>query len=64
VTGTDAVPAPDQPRRNSLLTRTTQVDHANIAPRVTAANRMFEDPSISCASGTRQTTADHAMAVQ
>jgi MFS transporter, DHA2 family, multidrug resistance protein len=32
---------------NSLLTRSTQVNHAEIAQHVTAVNRMFEDPMIA-----------------
>jgi MFS transporter, DHA2 family, multidrug resistance protein len=32
---------------NSLLTRNTQVNHADIAQHVTAVNRMFEDPMIA-----------------
>ena len=32
---------------NSLLTRNTQVNHADIAQHVTALNRMFEDPMIA-----------------
>jgi DHA2 family multidrug resistance protein len=32
---------------NSLLTRNTQVNHAEIAQHVTAVNRMFEDPMIA-----------------
>ena len=32
---------------NSLLTRNTQVNHADIAQHVTAVNRMFEAPMIS-----------------
>src|SRR5258706_15532509 len=32
---------------NSLLTRNTQVNHAEIAQHVTAVNRMFEDPIIA-----------------
>jgi DHA2 family multidrug resistance protein len=32
---------------NSLLTRNTQVNHAEIAQHVTAVNRMFEEPMIS-----------------
>jgi len=32
---------------NSLLTRNTQVNHADIAQHVTAVNRMFEDPMIT-----------------
>jgi MFS transporter, DHA2 family, multidrug resistance protein len=32
---------------NSLLTRNTQVNHADIAQHVTAVNRMFEAPTIS-----------------
>jgi DHA2 family multidrug resistance protein len=32
---------------NSLLTRNTQVNHADIAQYVTAVNRMFDDPTIA-----------------
>ncbi len=32
---------------SALLTRNTQVNHADIVAHVTAANRMFEDPAIS-----------------
>jgi DHA2 family multidrug resistance protein len=32
---------------NSLLTRNTQVNHADIAQHVTAVNRMFEEPMIA-----------------
>ena len=32
---------------NSLLTRNTQVNHADIAQHVTAVNRIFEDPAIA-----------------
>jgi DHA2 family multidrug resistance protein len=32
---------------NSLLTRNTQVNHAEIAQHVTSVNRMFEDPMIT-----------------
>jgi MFS transporter, DHA2 family, multidrug resistance protein len=32
---------------NSLLTRNTQINHADIAQHVTAVNRMFEDPTIA-----------------
>jgi DHA2 family multidrug resistance protein len=32
---------------NSLLTTNTQVNHAEIAPSVSAVNRMFEDPAIA-----------------
>jgi DHA2 family multidrug resistance protein len=32
---------------NSLLTRNTQVNHADIAQHVTAVNRMFDDPTIA-----------------
>jgi MFS transporter, DHA2 family, multidrug resistance protein len=32
---------------NSLLTRNTQVNHADIAQHVTAVNRLFEDPTIA-----------------
>jgi MFS transporter, DHA2 family, multidrug resistance protein len=32
---------------NSLLTRNTQVNHAEIAQHVTAVNRLFEDPMIA-----------------
>jgi len=32
---------------NSLLTRNTQVNHAEIAQHVTSVNRMFEDPMIA-----------------
>ena len=32
---------------NSLLTRNTQVNHADIAQHVTAVNRAFEDPAIA-----------------
>ena len=32
---------------NSLLTRNTQVNHAEIAQHVTAVNRVFEDPTIA-----------------
>jgi MFS transporter, DHA2 family, multidrug resistance protein len=32
---------------NSLLTRNTQVNHAEIAQHVTAANRAFEDPAVT-----------------
>jgi len=32
---------------NSLLTRNTQVNHADIAQHMTAVNRMFEAPAIS-----------------
>jgi DHA2 family multidrug resistance protein len=31
----------------ALLTRSTQVNHADIAAHVTAVNRMFEDPSVT-----------------
>src|ERR1700720_572943 len=32
---------------NSLLTRNTQINHAEIARHVTSVNRMFEDPMIA-----------------
>ena len=32
---------------NSLLTRNTQINHAEIAQHVTAVNRVFEDPMIA-----------------
>jgi MFS transporter, DHA2 family, multidrug resistance protein len=32
---------------NSLLTRNTQVNHADITQHVTAVNRVFEDPMIA-----------------
>ena len=32
---------------NALLTRNTQVNHADIAEHVTAVNRMFESPAVT-----------------
>ena len=32
---------------NALLTRNTQINHAEIAEHVTAVNRMFEQPAVT-----------------